>query len=298
MIRPCYENIPAEMRAARRWACHRNKVPVNPSTGRGISCADAGQWVSFDEAAQYVGAHDGLSFALGGGFVGIDGDGVTIDEAASVIRMIGSYAEVSTSGNGIHIILKGRKPGARCRKGKWECYDSGRFFTMTGVPATSQFFSVVEAQEGLEQFYRAYIDNGQQVSNDFPHTGAAEGLGSAEDIIQRIRDSKQGAMFSDLFDGGCAGLNASVADMRLMNILPFWCGGDPSMMEQVFSRSALAQRGKWQERKDYRERTIKAALATWTGQRFIPKDEYIKSLRTREKEAIKERFRRMMKAWD
>lgn len=271
---------------------------MNPKTGRVANCNDSGQWLSFAEALENVGEYDGLSFALGGGFVGIDGDGVTIDEAAPVIRMIGSYAEVSTSGNGIHIILKGRKPGTRCRKGKWECYDSGRFFTMTGVPATSQFFSVVEAQEGLEAFYKTYIDDERQAANNFPQRSMSDGLGSAEDIIQRIRQSRQGARFSALFDGGAAGANQSADDMALMNMLPFWCGGDAAMMEEVFSKSALARRGKWQERKDYRERTIKAALATWNGERFIPKDEYIKSLRARERTNITDRLQRMVNSWN
>jgi primase-polymerase (primpol)-like protein len=32
----------------------------------------------------------------------------------------------------LHIIVKGKIPGSRRRKGNIEMYDSGRFFTMTG----------------------------------------------------------------------------------------------------------------------------------------------------------------------
>lgn len=47
-------------------------------------------------------------------------------------RAFKSYTEVSPSGNGLHIIVKGKIPGSRRRKGNIEMYDSGRFFTMTG----------------------------------------------------------------------------------------------------------------------------------------------------------------------
>jgi putative DNA primase/helicase len=46
---------------------------------------------------------------------------------------LGGYQEVSPSGTGVHIIVKGKLPEGRSRRGKIEAYSRERFFTFTGV---------------------------------------------------------------------------------------------------------------------------------------------------------------------
>ena len=93
------------------------------------------------------------------------------------------------------------------------------------------------------------------------------------EIVARIRKSRQGEMFAALYDRGDISAynnDDSAADMALMNMLPFWCDGDAALMEAVFSESALGQREKWRNRKDYREQTVSKALETWNGQVYDP----------------------------
>ena len=89
-----------------------------------------------------------------------------------------------------------------------------------------------------------------------------------DEVIERIRNSKQGSLFHELFDLGSTERydgDDSSADMALMNILPFWTHGNPEQMERIFGLSALAKRDKWTERPDYRQRTIQKALDSWNG---------------------------------
>lgn len=92
---------------------------------------------------------------------------------------------------------------------------------------------------------------------------------SDDEIIERIRNSKQGERFSKLFDEGDISAyndDESSADMALMSMLPFWTKGNAAQMERIFNRSALALRDKWREREDYRQMTIDNALALWNGE--------------------------------
>jgi len=83
------------------------------------------------------------------------------------------------------------------------------------------------------------------------------------DIIERCRSAKNAAKFSALFDRGDTSAHDaddSAADLALMSIMAFW-SQDEEQLERLFSASALGQRGKWRDRRDYRRRTIKKALS-------------------------------------
>lgn len=89
---------------------------------------------------------------------------------------------------------------------------------------------------------------------------------SDEEVINHIRHSRKCQLFTVLFDSGDIinyGNDRSCADYALMSILPFWTNGDKEQMERIFNMSALAQRDKWQNRPDYRERTINNVLQRW-----------------------------------
>jgi hypothetical protein len=55
---------------------------------------------------------------------------------SAIIDELNSYTEVSQSGKGWHVIVKGNLPAGRNRAGRVEMYDTGRFFVMTGKTAT------------------------------------------------------------------------------------------------------------------------------------------------------------------
>ncbi len=85
-----------------------------------------------------------------------------------------------------------------------------------------------------------------------------------ETIIEKCRAAENAAKFEALFDHGDVntyhGGDDSAADLALVSMLAFYTQ-DPDQLEGIFSASALGQREKWRRRSDYRERTIRKALA-------------------------------------
>ena len=83
---------------------------------------------------------------------------------------------------------------------------------------------------------------------------------SDDEILERARRSKNGAAFSRLFDGDITDYaSQSEAEMALACHLAFWTGKDAIRMDALMRRSGLF-RDKWEQRDDYRERTIAAAM--------------------------------------
>ena len=154
-LEPDPKGIPPELRALPQWVNWAYewdetngrwaKVPYTPGTYRKADTTDRRTWASFDLAmATYEGDPD---FFSGVGFVVSDRDpytGIDLDKCASglgaepwaakIVAKMGSYAELSPSTSGVHIIIKASLPGDRKRKGQIECYDRARFFCITGWP--------------------------------------------------------------------------------------------------------------------------------------------------------------------
>lgn len=101
---------------------------------------------------------------------------------------------------------------------------------------------------------RTQSHNGAQL-----HARAGLSLDDAQ-IVELASRAKNGSNFVALFRDGDLSRHDndhSKADLALFCMLLFYTG-DSVRAEQIFSRSALAQRSKW-GRRDYRERTIAAA---------------------------------------
>lgn len=124
------------MLTAPRWLRHDRKRPITVD-GRPASSTDPSTWTDYRTAKAST-AGDGLGFALGDGFACLDldhclEDGTPNDLARSVLEATaGAYAEVSLSGDGLHIF--GTAPEAPGRKSHGlEAYSAGRFIAVTGT---------------------------------------------------------------------------------------------------------------------------------------------------------------------
>ena len=132
---------------SRRWVAWDGsggrKVPKSPAGGNAKS-NDPSTWGTLREAASCaeINGYDGVGIELGDGLVGIDLDGCVHDGAIDpwaqgVIDSVASYAEVSPSGTGVHILAyadparTGAIGRADHRRGI-EVYNHGRYFTVTG----------------------------------------------------------------------------------------------------------------------------------------------------------------------
>ena len=151
------------------------KVPKNPKTGRNASTALPGTWATFTEAEKYCSEQsniDGIGyvFTAASGVVGIDFDHcvedgqIVSEEIREHVNRCGSYVEVSPSGTGIHMYVKGKWKETGGRKNNnlgggtaIEVYPSARFFTVTG-DAYGEVRPLAEEQELLDARDAAYRD--------------------------------------------------------------------------------------------------------------------------------------------
>jgi len=142
-----------------RWETRDSKLtkpPYNARTGGAGSSTDSSTWSTFSEAcAALTRGNDGIGYVLrpDSGIAGIDLDDCVDPEthaidawALDVVERVDSYTEVSPSGRGLRIFLRGALPGSGHKKGLHardaeryprtkaaiEVYDQGRYLTVTG----------------------------------------------------------------------------------------------------------------------------------------------------------------------
>lgn len=289
------ENIPDELKQLNNWCVwkfenrngKRTKIPFNAATGEFAKSNDKSTWSSYETAVNAEGV-DGIGFFFEPPYLGIDIDdidddlhrfkqGDKLDNIVSEFNeAFKSYTEVSPSGNGLHIIVKGKIPGTRRRKGNIEMYDSGRFFTMTGKNI-GKYKDVTEvSKQVFKTIYDKYLpDNTIKYPTTNNYQQNIHNL-SEIDVINEIYKSKQAKLFDDLMKGNYEPYytSHSEADMALANILAFWCAKDYSQMDSIFRQSNL-YRDKWDEKRKnstYGEQTLFKAINE-TNNIYTPKQQ-------------------------
>ena len=245
------------------------KVPLGSST-------DPNTWKTRDKLDPNLG--QGIVFTPDRLLLGIDIDHCLNDKGEieheqkeSIERFISeanTYAEISPSGKGLHLFLniEGGYALAGNRHSPYELYNHGRYFTVTdhpfGSPLPVRTIDTAEAtrllsllgypwkQESRGWDDPANIARGESVSlND-------------EEVLKLMFASKKGGALKDLYDGVSDkfGKDESAADMALCDHLAFWTGANSSQIERLWLKSGLGTRKKVTDRKDYRSRTITAAI--------------------------------------
>ena len=286
------EGIPGELKSEDRWVCWRwelrdgkwTKVPINAASGARASSTDSSTWSTFEEAIRYARKHllpgDGFVFT-DSPFVGADLDGCRDPEtgrmeewAREIVAELDSYAEVSPSGTGVKVFVRGALPAGRKRKGRIEMYDSGRFFTVTGHRLPEAPTGVMERSGQLAALHQRVFGpapdetRAQAPPRSAGWTGAA--LGN-EELLRRALAAANGEKFARLWSGDTSGYadgdneGRSEADLALCSLLAFWCGSDEARIDTLFRQSGL-MRPKWDERhygdgRTYGQGTIGHALA-------------------------------------
>jgi putative DNA primase/helicase len=140
------ENIPEQLKTRPQWVVWKavgdkpDKVPYSARTGHRASSTDLLTWATFQEALEAYenGDYAGLGFVFSSAdpYTGIDlddcvdADGEIAGWALEIVRYFDSYTELSATGTGLHVIVRGEVPNRR--KGEVEVYSSKRFFTVTG----------------------------------------------------------------------------------------------------------------------------------------------------------------------
>lgn len=285
-----YEAIPEELKELNNWCCfqlqHRNgketKVPINANNGDFAKSNDKSTWSSFETALDAINKLNchGIGFFFEPPYFGIDLDEVETEIkryldnddddniVAEFIEIMGSYAEISPSGTGIHIISKGELPEGGRRKGNIEMYSNGRFFTMTGKHIGGYNFVVEDELGKINYLHNKYI-NTNNVEKKPVNIPQDNGTGLSENEIIRIAEnSKNGIRFKLFMQGGWEQFydSQSEADMAFANDLAFWTNRDYHMMDTIFRGSSL-YRDKWDSKRadsTYGEQTLLKAIQECT----------------------------------
>jgi putative DNA primase/helicase len=165
--------------AAWRWEKRNGKwtkPPINPVTGGYARNNDLDTWGSFETALRRMHKERlpgvGFMFHPDDGFAGVDLDNCRDREsgkieswALGIVEELDSYTEVSPSGSGLKVFVRGELPPGRRRKGRIEMYDRGRFFATTGCRLSSAPSTVNERQEELTHLHKRVFG-----SEKSPHT--------------------------------------------------------------------------------------------------------------------------------
>jgi hypothetical protein len=227
--------IPQELKNIKQWILwisepHEGKPTKVPYSVSGdlASTIDPKTWTTFDEAIKQCDplVYSGLGFVIAPPYVGIDLDkcrdpqtGTVEPWALEALKELDSYTELSPSGAGFHIWVRGWLEHPGNRSGKVELYSKSRYFTMTGRHVSGT--PTVINQRDLKAFHQKHILNTVPITKD--NSSSAKEFKAVCDIWERL------------------GQNATEEDVRL----------------EFFKKSEY--RDKWEKNRQYVSRTIQAA---------------------------------------
>lgn len=177
-VLPCPENIPDGLKQL-RWAVWKaepktdkngkvipgkfNKAPLDPRSGMKKGADNPENFGTYQQAL------DALDSGNFSGFGPIlDGRGVVsfdIDDVRETLKAMpqakawlgkakkaGAYCEVSPSGKGLRLYLRGNLPGQGRKVGPLEVYAKARFMTMTGKIVKGFGTDLIDGQELIDEF--------------------------------------------------------------------------------------------------------------------------------------------------
>lgn len=254
-----FNNIPLEMRMFRQWICWRfedleskkpTKVPYSPLTGRMASVTDPTTWTSFDEAVNVIvknpSWYSGIGFVLTDNdpytFIDLDdtkGDIEAYQRQLTIFNECKSYAELSPSGNGLHIIVKGDIPSGR-RRSFIEIYSSQRYMTMTGNVYRNE--SINDYNDYVNSLY---LQMAKGSGNKDYYAGTEKETQTDDQIIDIASTAANGEKFIALYNGEFHRYysSQSEADFSLIDILAFYTQNRQQII-RIFHASELGKRDK------------------------------------------------------
>jgi hypothetical protein len=191
--------------------------------------------------------------------------------AQTILDTLHSYTQRSVSGTGLHVLVQAQMPTTDMQHGDVQMWDHARFVAMTGWHVPGTLSTIEPRQSQLTMVHAAHILMPKAAAQakkapvrptlpQSPHTSAPPRL-SEQDILTIASRAKNSAKFNALWGGDISGYaTGSEADEALLSLLAFYTR-DPEQLDALFRQSGLMDE-KWENRPDYRTRTIARALET------------------------------------
>jgi P4 family phage/plasmid primase-like protien len=206
MLTVNWDGIPPYLRDLDQWLLWRHlkgtKIPYSAKTGRAAGSTNRADWSTFAlakevyerEKKKYAGV--GLAFAPEQGITGIDlddclKDGALKPWAARIVNSFRTYTEISPSGNGLKLWVRGVLPGTGIKRlvdkeehitadpaqadGAVEMYDRGRYFTVTGHVFGAVPVVLPDAQPILTKLYTSLVAAAAAADAEHATNGGAAG---------------------------------------------------------------------------------------------------------------------------
>lgn len=269
------ENIPLELKRLDQWVCwrwiyrdgHWTKPPMQPD-GVYADTTDPKTWSSFADcySAYQFGLQEfhglGFVFSPDDPFCGIDLDHC-LDELGrfvpwrqphkrwdsqapppeKIVEALGTYHEISPSATGIKLIVEAQAPHCG-KRGDFELYDQGRFFTITGQ--CYDVLPIQRRQKNVERLCELFLPRSAPPPETRQEPRQSPRMPRAERVLEMAFRSNNGDRIRKLFDGKWEDeySSQSEADLALCSQLAFWSGGEPAAVDEMFRRSGL-YRDKW-----------------------------------------------------
>ncbi len=258
-----FQNIPEELRALKQWvvwkyedvgAAKPTKVPYSTS-GALANVNEKATFSTFSECVSRLGnsSYSGLGFVFTDqdpySFIDLDdaeGDDAILQRHLKVYHEFDSYSEVSPSGKGLHIIVKGTVPAGR-RRSKIEIYPSQRYATMTGNVYNHK--TVINERQSLLTQLWEQMGSGPVAQSLYK--GDEKETKTDEEIITQATNAVNGEKFKQLYSGDWQSVyqSQSEADFAIIDIISFYTQ-NKNQITRIFASSQLGRRDK-AKRKDY-----------------------------------------------
>lgn len=164
-LRRILTSVPNELLLLPRWVCwdgtrkangKLDKTPIDPTSGNNAKTNDPATWTTFELACPRA-LHDerigGLGLVLtNSDYWALDLDHIINKETGEIAplarkllaSLVPTYAEISPSGDGLHVIFRGSRPAELARTKASDAFGAGmhlevfggkssRYLTMTGM---------------------------------------------------------------------------------------------------------------------------------------------------------------------
>jgi len=226
------------------------KMPYS-ITGTPAAVDNPETWATLPDILQAPGPrhfYDGIGYVFHGtGLVGVDLDhcidnGRLQPWAAAIVQDLATYAEISPSGAGVHILAIGAIPQGK-RAGQVEIYATRRYFAMTGDHLAGTPDIIKDRGAAILRLYASLMPE----RADVPTVRATAAVSSDDyTLLERARAARNGAKFAALWQGDntAHGGDVSAADLALCSMLAYWAGNDAARVDRLFRQSGRYRR-KW-----------------------------------------------------